>query len=306
MRIAGVGASVFACEDFDKDETFIRNTRLIYNGYYDLCEDANTNEAPTSVEERIISQQIKVTKTIEKTSYNNTDSYSEVHEDWFTKTFGSLLGKDKAAQKLDNFRYKTYLKSNLERLFRDNDGNVIWLDRSGNEIDVLDRNQKFPALVNKIYTKVQHVTTPLYKDSEDAIVSNDALYSYTNGLINEDQNTGYTSILETVERTAENGNGVRTVQAYNYDKFFDAIAVANNDKWDDANPTYTSWQPIGNEANRTDDTIQNAKASDKVRQFAIDWYLDDEIAKLVKDVPTNGQEKEDKDGKVAYSDEMRH
>ena len=304
MRIAGVGASVFACEDFDKDETFIRNARLIYNGYYDLCEDANTNEAPTSVEERIISQQIKVTKTIEKTSYNNTDSYSEVHEDWFTKTFGSLLGKDKAAQKLDNFRYKTYLKSNLERLFRDNDGNVIWLDRSGNEIDVLDRNQKFPALVNKIYTKVQHVTTPLYKDSEDAIVSNDALYSYTNGLINEDQNTGYTSILETVERTAENGNGVRTVQAYNYDKFFDAIAVANNDKWDDANPTYTSWQPIGNEANRTDDTIQNAKASDKVRQFAIDWYLDDEIAKLVKDVPTNGQEKEDKDGKVAYSDEM--
>ena len=73
-------------------------------------------------------------------------------------------------QKLDNFRYKTYLKSNLERLFRDNDGNVIWLDRSGNEIDVLDRNQKFPALVNKIYTKVQRVTAVLLLDGSGIYV----------------------------------------------------------------------------------------------------------------------------------------
>lgn len=46
---------------------------------------------------------------------------------------------------MDNFRFKVYLKSNLERLYRDNDGNIIWQDRLGNEINVIDRNKKFPA-----------------------------------------------------------------------------------------------------------------------------------------------------------------
>ena len=122
-------------------------------------------------------------------------------------------------------------------------------------------------------------------------------------MINEDQNQGYTSILETTEALVEDGDSTRTVKAYNYDKFFDAIAVANNDKWDDASAAYTSWRPIGNKENRTDNTLENAKVSDKVRQFAIDWYLDDEIKKLVKDVQNNPQEKEDQDGTVPYSDE---
>ena len=304
MRISGAGAEVFTSEDFNNDESYIKNQRLIYNGCFDLAEDGNTNESPNPVQERIIAQKIKVTKNIDEKSYNNTNSYTEVHEDWFTKTFGGLFGLNAQAEKMNNFRFKVYLKSNLERLYRDNDGNVLWQDRLGNEIDVIDRNEKFPALVNKIYTKVTHVTNPLYKDSEDAIVSNDSLYSYTDGYINENQNNGYTSILETIEVKMEDNASTRMVKAYNYDKFFDAVAVANNDKWDDANPTYTSWQPIGNTANRTDNTVENAKVSDKVRQFAIDWYLDDEIAKLIKKVPNNAEENEDKDGSVPYSDEM--
>ena len=304
MRVSGAGASVHTSEDFNQDESYIKNQRLVYSGMFDLIEDGNTNNSPNPVQERIIAQKIKVTKNIDEKSYNNTNSYTEVHEDWFTETFGGLFGNNSQAKKMDNFRFKVYLKSNLERLYRDNDGNVLWQDRLGNEIDVLDRNKKFPALVNKIYTKVTHVTNPLYKDSEDAIVSNDALYSYTDGYINENQNNGYTSILETIEVKMEDNASTRMVKAYNYDKFFDAVAVANNDKWDDANPTYTSWQPIGNTANRTDKTIENAKVSDKVRQFAIDWYLDDEIAKLIKKVPNNPAENEDKDGSVPYSDEM--
>lgn len=304
MRISGAGAEVFTSEDFNNDESYIKNQRLIYHGCFDLAEDGNTNESPNPVQERIIAQKIKVTKNIDEKSYNNTNSYTEVHEDWFTKTFGGLFGLNAQAEKMNNFRFKVYLKSNLERLYRDNDGNVLWQDRLGNEIDVIDRNEKFPALVNKIYTKVTHVTNPLYKDSEDATVSNDSLYSYTDGYINENQNNGYTSILETIEVKMEDNASTRMVKAYNYDKFFDAVAVANNDKWDDANPTYTSWQPIGNTANRTDNTVENAKVSDKVRQFAIDWYLDDEIAKLIKKVPNNAEENEDKDGSVSYSDEM--
>uniref|UniRef100_UPI0006D1B747 hypothetical protein n=1 Tax=Clostridium sp. NkU-1 TaxID=1095009 RepID=UPI0006D1B747 len=118
---------------------------------------------------------------------------------------------------MGNFRFKVYLKSNLERLYRDNDGNVIWQDRLGNEINVIERNEQFPALVNKVFTKVQHVTSPLYKDSEDAIVSNDSLYSYTNVFINDGQNNGYTSVLETIDVKAGNN---RTVKTYNYEKFF--------------------------------------------------------------------------------------
>ena len=125
MRIAGAGAGVFTSEDFNNDTSFIKNQRLIYNGCFDLAEDGNTDTSPNPVEERIISQRIKVTKKIDDKSYNNTDSYRDVHEDWFTKTFGTLAGVKANTKKMDNFRFKVYLKSNLERLYRDNDGNVL-------------------------------------------------------------------------------------------------------------------------------------------------------------------------------------
>ncbi len=303
-RITGAGVGVYTGTAFDQDKTFIKNQNLIYNGNHDLREEENTDTIPASLTERIISQQIKVTKTIDEKSYNNTSSYAKVHEDWWTRLFGGFYGKDKAAKKLPNFRFKIYLKSNLERLYRDEDGTVTWLDRKGEEIDIIAANRAFPALAGKIYTKVSHKTAPLYQDSRDAVIANTELYSYTDGLIHENQNNGCTAILETVERPTEDGAGTRPVKTYNYDKFFDAIAVANHDKWDDAAPTYTSWQPIGNRVNRTEDSIENAKASDMVRQFAIDWYLDDEAAKLVRDVPDSHTEKEALSGMVPYSDEL--
>ncbi len=304
VRIQGAGTGVHTAAGFDKDASFIKNQRLIYNGNHNLVEDGNTHEAPNPVKERAITQEIKVTKTIHDTSYNNTNSYGDVHKDWFTETFGGLLGTKAEALKMDNFRFKTYLKSNLEGLYRDNDGNVVWLDRTGKEVDPLKVNAAFPALVNKIYTRVPHKIAPLYKDSRDAIIANGTLYSYQDGLINEDQNAGYTSVLETVLIEMEDGEKARTIEALNYDKFFDGIAVANNDKWDEAAPTYTSWKPIGNQANRNDNAIENARVSDMVRQFAIDWYLDDEIKKLVRPVLENNAETEDADGTVNYSDEL--
>ena len=81
-----------------------------------------------------------------------------------------------------------------------------------------------------------------------------------------------------------------TIQVYNYDKFFDAVRVANTDKWDEKHQTYTSWKPLGNAAKRTEYAENNARASDMVRQFAITWYLDDEAAKLLKD---NGEEEDE-------------
>lgn len=304
IRISGAGAGAFSSAAFDTNKTYIKNQRLIYNGYHDLLEDGNTIQNPTPVVERAITQKIKVTKDIDKDSYVNTNSYSENHEDWFTRVFGGFIKKSDQAKKMDNFRFKTYLKSNLERIYRDNNGEILWQNKDGLMIDILETNKNYPALVNKIYTNALHVTDPLFKNSEDAVVKNQELYSYTNDFINDSQNQGYTSVLETTKNQIPDGGGTRTVESYNYEKFFDGIAVANNDKWDDGKPTYTSWQPIGNQANRTGNAIENAKVSDMVRQFAIKWYLDDEVNKLVKVVPNNQNEKEAKNANVSYTDEV--
>ena len=51
--------------------------------------------------------------------------------DWLTSLLGGTEENDSAAD-IPNFRFKAYLKSNLERLYRDEDGNVVWMDRNGN------------------------------------------------------------------------------------------------------------------------------------------------------------------------------
>lgn len=55
----------------------------------------------------------------------------ETAKDWL----GSLLkgnSPDEEPESIGNFRFKAYLKSNLERLYRDEDGHVVWMDRNGN------------------------------------------------------------------------------------------------------------------------------------------------------------------------------
>ena len=61
---------------------------------------------------------------------------------------------------------------------------------------------------------------------------------------------------------------------------------------------------MGNKVNRTEDTKENARVSDQVRQFAIDWYLEDEVSKLVKPVEENEKEQEAAAGKVFYGEEI--
>ena len=130
------------------------------------------------------------------------------------------------------------------------------------------------------------------------VLVNASLYSYRGQNINtgktpqirREANKGYTRLLETEERQEKSGKEPVTIQVYNYDKFFDAVRVANTDKWDEKHQTYTSWKPLGNAVKRTEYAENNARASDMVRQFAITWYLDDEAAKLLKD---NGEEEDE-------------
>ena len=130
------------------------------------------------------------------------------------------------------------------------------------------------------------------------MICNTQLYAYQDGRIQEQQAPGDTALLETVEVLVEDGETVRTVMRPNYEKFFDAIETANHDKWDDAAPTYTSWRPVGNTVNRSEDTLWNTRVSDRVRQFAITWYLDDVAAKLIQEDGSGTL------GEAAFTDEL--
>ena len=314
-------------------------TSLAYPGQEQVYEDGGTREYPARVFERPIRQRIKVVKDIQTNpdgSYpDNTYEYPET-------------------EKEKGFRFKAYLKSNLERLYRAEDGTVVWMDRNGNEVSYEEAlHPGYPEQtggetavkinVPKFFTKVLHDTASTltsvngnnilsdYQDPETAdqnaaqrlpfttsiapggigVLANAALYSYRGRNINTGEtpqirgeaNQGYTRLLELTDQQAESGGETVTIQAYNYDKFFDAIHVANTDKWDEKNQTYTSWKPLGNGVKRTEYAENNAKASDMVRQFAITWYLDDEAAKLVK---TNGEEEDEgkKEGIENRSTEM--
>ncbi len=276
-HIQGVGAGVSCAQDFDQESSYIRSQRLICNGRHDLCEDGNTKAAPNPLSQRAVKEQVKVTKRIDTASYHNTNSYGQVHEDWFTKLFGGFKHKGEAGQaagRMPNFRFKVYLKSNLQRLYRDASGNVVWENQDGDEMDmefVLEAARAYPELVQKIRT--------------------------------QKPDKGAAPILEMLERPMEDGANMRWVESLNYDKFFDAIAVANHDRWDEGAPSYTSCHPVGNAVNRTEVTLENAKTSDAVRQFAIDWYLDAEVQSLVKKTDGGGEETE-REEETAYSDEL--
>ena len=251
----------------------------------------------------------------------------ETAKDWL----GSLLkgnSPDEEPESIGNFRFKAYLKSNLERLYRDEDGHVVWMDRNGNTMtpQYKDTNGDgnydtftwkydtayggktvdFPekdkvsgdgisdtlaedavllsSNVQKIYTDVEHRTGSMttsarannlwdtyadpqdgkrenagqiegYTTSEretrsegDAVVTNASLYSYDGILrdrdrsdyLQDEQNHGYTRLLETQRIQIEDGTELINHEAYNYEKFFDAIRAANTDIWDnDMHSTFT-------------------------------------------------------------------
>lgn len=379
--------------------SYVEFVTLDYIKQYDIYSDAGTRIKPIIVRERPIKQKIKVNKDILTNpdgSYEGNTYGDVMKEDEFV---GKNADGTNAANALDNFRFKIYMKSNLERLYRDEDGNITWVDNRGNEIadtndGILEYTRRFPTseitgdmnnrLVEKLFTKVPHnlvsmITSPIANNVDDtSIIANASLYNYSEGFINEDQNAGYTRILETIPKVIEDGAGkTRTVNGYNYEKFFDAMNVANTDKWDDdMHTTFTgtsmnnypgqhwyetfyekfqkddaddapdntdgidkdgtaggdrdkSFKPfawirehifkqsgeekdyyngtanndyIENIINTSDYARANAEASDAVRQFAIDWYLKDEVAKLVELNAAN--ENQAKTDGLNYSDEV--
>lgn len=321
------------------DDTYIQMASLVYPGERIIYQDAGTRAKAAGVNERIIRQQVKIVKDIrttpEKTYAHNTMAESG-RLDSFTAGRGALTD---AASALPQFRFKAYLKSNLERLYRDENGAVTWLDRNGTPVDIAGYQEEYPSLnpyvsVRKLYTKVPHKADSLTAGSlnnnlwDTAITANDSLYSYESGFIKAAQSPGYTRILETILTKQEDGAGAtRMVETYNYKKFFDALRVANEDKWDSTGRN-TSFKPLAwiradifgtaggekqdpvlhnnteiiNTRNTGSAAAENALRSDNVRQFAITWYLKDEAAKYMED---NGSGRtQPRDGAEDYSDDI--
>ncbi|GLB27171.1 hypothetical protein LXJ15735_34120 [Lacrimispora xylanolytica] len=282
-----------------------------------IDSDGGTRQAPVSLQGRPIMQKVKITKDISVQAdgtYEDNTYAKAGGKDKYTEQGGGT--EDNATYK-KNFRFKVYLKSNLERLYRAEDGSILWQDRNGNTVDIKAYRTSFPEKAQKLYTNVDHETTPLKKNSNQAAIANTELYSYTDGLIGTDQNTGYTAILEKgLQKVKDEAGNDREISGYNYEKFFDGIKVANEDKWDRTDNGSTSFKPFAwikqllfgtaggqkeypfihnnlnmrNNINTSEEAESNSQRSDHIRQFAITWYLDDEVAKLVKQNPAGERE----------------
>ena len=248
MRFTNAAIQVSLGKNTLATDTYICTQSLIYRGQEQIVESGNTIQVPIQVLERPIKQKIKVKKEV-------------LNE-----------------EPIGNFRFKIYLKSNLERLYCNRDGKIDWTNKYGETVDVMEYKRIFPELVQNFYTK--NTENPL---------------------------------LEYLRKTIIAPDGTKTqIDTYNYEKFFDAIKVANKDKWkNDGFIWNTSWKPIAqglftgieNEINTSVEAKENAKRSDAVRQFAIDWYLDDEVETLT----VQGDYEEYRyasDGDIQYADEI--
>lgn len=249
IQIQGVSIGIATGEETGDEDTFIVKKTLIYKGQYAVVEDGNTKSVPVQMLERPIKQKIKVIKMVD-----NEEAVS-------------------------NFRFKIYLKSNLEHLYCDENGMILWVDQFGRQVDIESYKESFPELVQKLDTR---------KTKK--------------------------AVLECMKKVTINEDGKKEEkETYNYEKFFDAIQTANVDKWNNEHNAVknTSWKSfavskitgIENAVNTSKEAKECAKRSDAVRQFAADWYLEGKIAEITKKLP-NSEYVQAENEQVAYSEEI--
>ena len=249
--------------------SFVKVVTLEYPTQKFAGTSAGTLTKPLDVVERPIRQSVKIGKDIVLNADTDGDGTMDSYRD-NTYDFTEVV-------KQTNFRFKAYLKSNLERLYRNEAGEIVWMDRNGNEWEPVYGADGVTWKYKTAYGK----KTVDFPEIGAKNTDGSTLFLNVQKIYTREE---YNRILETETGKVESGASFAEIEQYNYQKFFDALAVANGDKWDDNAPTYTSWHPIGNKANRSAFAVDNAKRSDRVRQFAIDWYLKDEVAKQLKGV----------------------
>lgn len=245
------------------DHTFIQRAELQSQDQEVPWEDGGTRTEPVQVLERPIRQKVRIRKTIA----SHEDNTYPVPE----------------PSSLPGFQFKIYLRSNLERLCRDGEGNIVFIDRNGRRENPLDDGfhglvWEESAAVPQLYTRISHredslTAGPVSNNVRaEAVNAAERLYPYDGGLLRDEPESGYVRLLEPMrsepgEDLPESPGGERIYNGetvYNYEKFFDGIRGANEVKWDR-------------------DSEDGAEYEEWIRQFAIRWYLDDEVKKRTRD-----------------------
>lgn len=198
------------------EDSYVVNVTLAKPALDQPYQDGGTRTEKAAVLERPIMQKIKIVKDISvdgEGKYEDNTAAGSGHEDSFTENGG---GVDNNARYHPNFRFKAYLKSNLEQLYRAEDGTISWQDRNGNDVDPAKYREAFPEKVQKLFTKVPHRTDELTRRSRDGAIANTQLYGYTDGLINGAPSAGYTAVLESDPKAVMNEEGKGL---YHYENF---------------------------------------------------------------------------------------
>ena len=125
--IAGVGVSAFAAVPPLDEGSYVVFQVLNYPGQNQPVQEAGTGSGPLLVLQRVIKQSVKVTKDISQSSYDGVNTYGAVHNDPLTVLLGLFKGdgSSQGAKLLSQFKFKAYLKSNLENIFVDSAGSII-------------------------------------------------------------------------------------------------------------------------------------------------------------------------------------
>ena len=125
--IAGAGVSALAAVPPLDEGSYVVFQALNYPGQNQPVQEAGTGSSPLQVLQRVIKQSVKVTKDISQSSYDGVNTYGSVHNDPMTVLLGLFNGgsSSQGAKLLNQFKFKAYLKSNLENIFVDSAGNII-------------------------------------------------------------------------------------------------------------------------------------------------------------------------------------
>lgn len=126
-QVGGASVYAFVTEPETDPDSYIRFARLEYPGQDIPVQDGNTGARPIVLHERVIRQPIRVTKDIAKSSYDGVNTYGSVHNDAMTNFLGLFTGgrEHKGTGQVSHFRFKLYLKQNLEHLYADENGRLI-------------------------------------------------------------------------------------------------------------------------------------------------------------------------------------
>ena len=125
--VAGAGVSVHASLPAMDPGSYIVLQALVYPGQTQPVQDGGTLTKPVQVLQRVIRQSIKVTKDISQTSYDRANTYGSLHNDPLTVLLGLFNGgnSSQGTKILNQFKFKAYLKSNLENIYVDESGTII-------------------------------------------------------------------------------------------------------------------------------------------------------------------------------------